>query len=463
VIPDFEKKQAEKAASLTFGTAPAPAKEEPVKEEEPVKAAEPEKKEESSAAEDSTAKEEKSEKEEEKEVKPASEAKPAFTVPAPYRPQPSATPTPKKPKKEAPAPAPYRPQPSSTPSGTFSFASTQPPVPKESVSSFTTEPKDAPESPAVTEDKTKEPDKTEVKTADTPAPAEKEEKKEEKKSEPYKSPFDSIFSFKTEDTFTGKTAKKAEKPADYDSDPADDSEYIPAADPSDIPPEPTIFSYVPEEPDRQISFGLDEPEEPGEPDYFTGSSSSSSSSGIFSHLSSSFLRDITGDLDVGSKAKEPEPAPQVKPRSQLVAQADKSGLIIDGHSKESVRAPSFTEADADIALRWKNVTSKLHETNDNIAGILDRTNLKKDGTSAYVVFEDNDMKLLANLKKSQAFRQISAGIKDEFGVEHLYLCTGTQYANQEKKNRESEQDRKLDDLNERSQNMGIPTDVHFGD
>ena len=464
VIPDFEKKQAEKAASLTFGTAPAPAKEEPVKEEEPVKAAEPEKKEEPSAAEDSTAKEEKSEKKEEKEVKPASEAKPAFTVPAPYRPQPSATPTPKKPKKEAPAPAPYRPQPSSTPSGTFSFASTQPPVPKESVSSFTTEPKDAPESPAVTEDKTKEPDKTEVKTADTPAPAEKEEKKEEKKSEPYKSPFESIFSFKTEDTFTGKTAKKAEKPADYDSDPADDSEYIPAADPSDIPPEPTIFSYVPEEPDRQISFGLDEPEEPGEPDYFTGSSSSSSSSsGIFSHLSSSFLRDITGDLDVGSKAKEPEPAPQVKPRSQLVAQADKSGLIIDGHSKESVRAPSFTEADADIALRWKNVTSKLHETNDNIAGILDRTNLKKDGTSAYVVFEDNDMKLLANLKKSQAFRQISAGIKDEFGVEHLYLCTGTQYANQEKKNRESEQDRKLDDLNERSQNMGIPTDVHFGD
>ena len=462
VIPDFEKKQAEKAATLSFGTAPAPAQEEPAKKDEPAKAEEPaktaesEKKEESSGEEDSSAKEEKEDKEEKKDDKPVGEAKPAFTAPAPYRPQPSATPTPKKPKKEAAAPAPYRPQPSSTPSGTFSFASTQPPIPKEPVSSLTSEPKDAPETIPAKEDKEKDTVKTEDKTADAPAPAEKEEKK----SEPYKSPFESIFSFKTEDTFTGTAAKKSEKPADADS--SDDSEFIPAADPSDIPPEPTIFSYVPEEPDRQISFGLDEPEEPGEPDNYS-ESSSASSSGIFSHLSSSFLRDITGDLDIGSKTKEPEPAPAVKPRSQLVAQADKSGLIIDGHSKESVRAPSFTEADADIALRWKNVTSKLHESNDNIAGILDRTNLKKDGTSAYVVFEDNDMKLLANLKKSQAFRQISAGIKEEFGVEHLYLCTGTQYANQEKKNRESEQDRKLDDLNERSQNMGIPTDVHFGD
>ena len=191
-----------------------------------------------------------------------------------------------------------------------------------------------------------------------------------------------------------------------------------------------------------------------------------SSKGFFSHLSSSFLQDITGDLDVGSStAKEPEPvaAPPAKPRSQLVAQADRSGLIVDGHAKESVRAPSFTGEDADVALRWSNITSKLHESNDNIASILERTKLKKDADSAYVVFEDSDIKLLSNLKKSQAFKQISAGIKDEFGVDHLYLCTGTQYANQERKNKESEQDRRLDDLNERSQNMGIPTDVHFGD
>ena len=129
----------------------------------------------------------------------------------------------------------------------------------------------------------------------------------------------------------------------------------------------------------------------------------------------------------------------------------------------SVRAPSFTGEDADIAFRWSNITSKLKGTNDNIAVILEHTSLKKDGSSAYIVFEDQDAKLLSNLKRSQAFRQISSGIKDEFGAEHLYLCTTAQYTKQMEKNHSAELDKKLDDLNERSRNMGVPTDVHFGD
>lgn len=417
VIPDFEKKQAEKAATITLDAdkASEPEKEEkpeePKKEEDPVKAEEPAKTEEEPSKEESD-----KEETEEKKVKST------FTMPAPYRPQPSFMTAENKSQKdqedsgkdedkpedkaeEQPAaPAPYRPKPSSTPSGTFSFTS---------------------------------------------------KAKETGSSEPYKSPFESLFSFKTEEP----SVPDPEEPEDDDPD---DSEYIPAADPADIPDEPTILSYSNEEPERKISFGTDEPEEPAE----EPSPSFDSSKGFFSHLSSSFLQDITGDLDVGSSTvKEPEPvsAPPAKPRSQLVAQADRSGLIVDGHAKESVRTPSFTGEDADVALRWSNITSRLHESNDNIASILERTKLKKDTDSAYVVFEDSDIKLLSNLKKSQAFKQISAGIKDEFGVDHLYLCTGTQYANQERKNKESEQDRRLDDLNERSQNMGIPTDVHFGD
>ena len=127
------------------------------------------------------------------------------------------------------------------------------------------------------------------------------------------------------------------------------------------------------------------------------------------------------------------------------------------------RAPAFTGEDADLAVRWSSVTSSLKEGNENIALILERTSLKKNGTSAYIVFEDTDLKLLSNLKKSQAFRQISAGIKDEFGAEHLYLCTSAQYIKQEMKNKVSEQDRKLDDLSEHSKSLGVPTDIHFGD
>ena len=135
---------------------------------------------------------------------------------------------------------------------------------------------------------------------------------------------------------------------------------------------------------------------------------------------------------------------------------------MDGRSS-SVRAPSFTGEDADIAVRWTNVTSRLKGTNENIAVILERTSLKKEGTSAYIVFEDRDITLLSNLKKSQAFRQISSGIKDEFGADHLYICTQKQYSEQVKREQASELDKKLDDFNERSKNMGIPTDVHFGD
>ena len=114
-------------------------------------------------------------------------------------------------------------------------------------------------------------------------------------------------------------------------------------------------------------------------------------------------------------------------------------------------------------MRWTNITSSLKGSNDNIAVILEHTNLRKNGSSAYIVFDDSDTTLLSNLKKSQSFRQISSGIKDEFGVDHLYLCTATQYSNQEKKNQESLFDKKIDDLNERSRNLGVPTDIHFGD
>ena len=144
-------------------------------------------------------------------------------------------------------------------------------------------------------------------------------------------------------------------------------------------------------------------------------------------------------------------------------QADRSGLIVDGRNANAVRSPSFTGEDADIALRWSNVTSKIKTSNDNIAVILEHTNLRKNGNSAYIVFEDKDSTLLSNLKKSQAFRQISSGIKDEFGAEHLYLCTEAQYSKQMEKERANELDKKLDDLNERSRKMGVPTDVHFGD
>ena len=346
VIPDFEKKQAAAAATLTIEDKKEP--EEPKKAEESVKVPEEPSKE---------------DKSEEPEAKPAAESKPAFSNPAPYRPQPS-----------------------SAPSGLFPFSQT---------------------------------------------PSEPKEPKEPKASEPSLSSFDALFA-----PSANVTAKEPDEPEEPSVDPDDDA-YIPG----------------PEEPASPSNFSFDLPEDKPAP-----------STGIFAGLATSFLRDL--EDDIGSKeepAAEPAAEAPAQPRSQLAVQADKSGLIVDGRPRSGVRAPSFSGESTDVDFRWSNITAKLKESNDNIAVILEQTKLRKDGNSAYIVFEDKDTKLLSNLKRSQAFRQISAGIKDEFGAEQLFLCTRTQFSNLEKKNQESELDRKLDDLNERSQNLGVPTDFHFGD
>ena len=382
VIPDFEKKQAAAAATLTIEekkeseAAPAPA--EPKKEEEPAKASE-----EPSAAPIEPA------KDEEPEGKPEPEAKPAFT-----------------------APAPYRPQPSSAPSGLFSFSQ-------------------APSEP--------------------------------KASEPSLSSFDALFTPSAEST-----SVKEPEPEEPAAGPDDDDAYIPGDESFNDHSEPTIFSFMPRETEPQLSFGTDEPEpeEPSEPSGFSFNlpeDKPAPSAGIFAGLSSSFLKDLEDGIGKEAPAEDPVQDAPVQPRSQLAVQADKSGLIVDGRPRSGVRTPTFSNESTDVDFRWTNITTKLKESNDNIAVILEQTKLRKDGTSAYIVFEDKDTKLLSNLKRSQAFRQISAGIKDEFGAEHLYLCTKTQYSNLEKKNQESELDKKLDDLNERSQNLGVPTDFHFGD
>ena len=297
----------------------------------------------------------------------------------------------------APAPAPYRPQPSATPSASmFTFNSSSELKPKE-------------------------------------------EKNESKNG------FDALFTPVTEEKPS--VSEPAEEPDD------EEDEYIPGDASFNEHNEPTIFSFMPKETEPQLSFGLDDNDEPED--------ESAPVQGIFANLSPSFLKDITGEPEE-EKEPEPEEAPAV-PRSQLAVQADKSGLIVDGRSKETVRAPSFTGEDADIAVRWNNITTNLKGSNSNIAVILEHTKLRKEGDSAYIVFEDRDERLLSNLKKSQAFRQISSGIKDEFGAAHLYICTQRMYLEQMRKNQVSEFDKRLDDLNERSQNLGVPTDVHFGD
>lgn len=425
VIPDFDRKQAKKAASITSGVSEARTAEE-------------------------TADKEKPEEEPAGTAEPSSEPKAVFTPPEPYRPKPSSTPaqTSYKPQPSAPVPEPYRPKPSASSSDIFSFTSAA----KEDRSRQ--EP--VAESPLFS---LKQEEKQEEKPEENT-----DERSGEKTEEPVEQ--SSFFSFLNQ-TPDDEIPEEPEEDTDTDTEDA----VIPADDSFSSHTGPTIFSYVPEEKENPLSFGTDEPEDEDSGETVNTSDISFKeespvfSRGIFSGLAPSFLDDLNKDQEDDGE-QEPEEEQPVIPdrrRSQLAEQADRSGLIVDGRSRDQVRSPSFTGEEADLAVRWSNVTSRLKETNDNLALILEHTSLKKDGNSAYIVFEDKDSKLLSNLKQSQVFRQISSGIKDEFGAEHLYLCTTASYSKQMEKNHASELDRKLDDLNERSRNMGVPTDVHFGD
>ena len=183
---------------------------------------------------------------------------------------------------------------------------------------------------------------------------------------------------------------------------------------------------------------------------------------VFSDLSDSFLDDLAKKAREETKQKE-RPASPVH-TSQLVEQVSQSGIIVDGRPHDQqVRQPSFTPGDADIALKWKSMVANIAPDNANIASILEKTSLKRTNDSVYIVFENNDSRLLSNLKSVAAFKSVSANIKEEFGASHLYLCTTTQYANVTKAAAEKEHEQKMEEFKNLAESKGINTDIHFGD
>lgn len=191
-----------------------------------------------------------------------------------------------------------------------------------------------------------------------------------------------------------------------------------------------------------------------------------SNTGIFAGLADSFLDDLTKKSgDAEKKAETEKPAPTHT--SQLAEQVSQSGIIVDGrprdHAQQQVRQPSISTDDADIAVRWKSMVSKISSEYSNIGSILDKSSLKKLGDSVYIVFENADQRLMSNLKGVSTFRSVSSTIKDEMGAAHLYLCTHSQYQKVLQTAAEKENDQKMEDLKNLAESKGISTDIHFGE
>ena len=208
---------------------------------------------------------------------------------------------------------------------------------------------------------------------------------------------------------------------------------------------------------------VDEPDEPDEPGASDEKDEIPSTSHFLSGLGSSFLDDLKSESESEPEEKEePAPAPEPSHTTQLAEQLERSSLIVDT-PKSEIRVPEFTPDSADIAVRWKRFIGGLPEECSNAGSTLEKSSMRLDGDSAYIVFANEDAKLMTNLKKAPALRTIAPMAKREFAAEHLFLCTEDQYRNMLKAKQDSEQERLAEEFQRRAQEKGINTNVHFGD
>ncbi|MBO4680450.1 MAG: DNA polymerase III subunit gamma/tau [Clostridiales bacterium] len=313
-----------------------------------------------------------------------------------------------------------------------------------------------------------EPEKKEEAKESAPAKSEPEKKAEpekseepEKKEEPKKSPFSGAS------YFSRVTGKSEDKPAEEKKEEkSEKTEESPKTE--EKSPLATSFdsfmglgsSEKKEEPAKPEP-AKEEPKEESKEDSDKKAAGKAILESVFGNLSDSFLDDL-GKTPEEPKKEERPPIPVHT--SQLASQVSQSGIIVDGRPHDQpVRQPSLTPVDADIAVKWKSMIANIAKDNGNIASILEKSSLKRNDDSIYIVFENSDSRLMSNLKSVSAFRAVSANIKDEFGAAHLYLCTQTQFQNVQKAAEEKAQDKKIEDLKNLAESKGINTDIHFGD
>ena len=277
-------------------------------------------------------------------------------------------------------------------------------------------------------------------------------------------------------------------------------------------PAPVISTYV--EPDEDSDAAdipdipdiADEPAEPGEPDDSSGpvyqpqteaydySNAISSAadnfpprqtdsgykpvfSGLFgsagsiieelekeadARISAGHTNEDSGQKHAGASPEENSGTPEKSHRTQIARQLDQTGLIVGTHDYD-VRSPSITPDEADTAVRWKAYLSSLPENFDKIVGSFTQTAFKMNEDSAYIVFENEQKKLMNNVSRLPICKELSVRIKTDYKLVHLYICSQDQYSELMKKNDEDLSKKGIDDFIKAAQNNGFSADIHYGD
>ena len=302
----------------------------------------------------------------------------------------------------------------------------------------------------------------------TAEPAEEEpaaeEPAKEEDNEPSPAPV-SIFA-KQKEAMKVKEEEPAAEAEDVPSEPAPEEPEDKEDTGDELPGQSSLFSFLSSSTPDASDSGSDDAESEDEPEYEPDEPAPEKEeepSHFLAGLHSSFLDDLKLGTEDSPQPK-PEPAPEPAPThtTQLAEQMDRVGLIVDT-PKSDIRVPEFTADSADIAVRWKKFIANLPEESSNAAATLEKSSMRLEGDSAYIVFANEDAKLMTNLKKAPALRTIAPNIKREFDSEHLFLCTEDQYRNMLKSKEENEAQRRAEEFQRLAQEKGIDTNVHFGD
>lgn len=268
--------------------------------------------------------------------------------------------------------------------------------------------------------------------------------------------------------------------------PSDEAEE----DPDDKPIENQmdLFSMVsaaeePAEPAEAITVTSATSEE--EPEAKVEPSKPANSNKVFANLSSSFLDDMdmpydnapapsapsvdssaTSDSE-GDRTSEPstnDTRAWETSRSSLATALDETPIATIQPKKEPEAPFEYQAVDTDAV--WSAIIKRVESEDYSMYVMLSWAEFRIMGDGAYIVYEDDKRNVIDDLKSDPNYRKVSSSIKNSLkDIQHVYMCTETMYQNMLKKSGSSVKKSisKAEELINKSKQLGIDTEIHFGD
>ena len=317
------------------------------------------------------------------------------------------------------------------------------------------------------EEKKPEPEKKEEPSKEEKKEGPKEEeKKEEKKSDVPPDPFEAIKARMNllKPSAPSADSEKKEKEEEKKEEPKEEEKK----------PEPEIIMHDLPAPEEEEEEDNTPPE--NQMDIFSMGSapapapekerSEDKGSRIFADLGSSFLDDLDTEEEEEEKTDVYEPTGRIgETRKTALSAAVEANPIV---KRKEEALPVFEEG-TDPSVIWSAILARVEKEDFILHSLLSSAQLLVSGEKAFVTFGDDGKPVIEQVKDDPNYRKVSTDIKNSIpGIDRVYLATMTQYRNAVGKANGGQaapapRAGGVDDFYNRSQELGINAELHFGD